>query len=214
MNKVVNAVVLAVVLCSFGFAQETPASENTHKYKSLDMLLGFSGGGGFNMKGDAFQLEKDSYFIVDAYVGVNYDFYILYWLSASTGLYVYEIMSVNNKVDLSDTNTTLTDVMRTPIALTLPISAHVNMPRLEWLYLGAGMNFHIPLFSMIPASSGMPDTKGDPYISLPIDVGVDFKAGNKLCRILLRATPHFFEPDTLVTFGIMFQNNIKIYSKK
>ncbi|MDR0638606.1 MAG: hypothetical protein LBG27_06875 [Spirochaetaceae bacterium] len=214
MKKVISVVFLAVVLSSFGFAQEKPASETAHRYKPLDMLLGFSGGGGFNMKGNAFELEQDSYLIIDAYAGVNYDFYMLYWLSASTGLYVYEVMSINNKADLSDSNLTVADIIRTPVALTLPLSAHVNMPGLEWLYLGAGINFNIPLFSLTAGQSDLPDTKGDPYISVPIDIGVDFKAGSSLKRVLFRVTPHLFEPDTLVTFGLMFQNNIKIYSKK
>jgi hypothetical protein len=108
--------------------------------------------------------------------------------------------------------------MRTPISLTIPLSAHVNMPGLEWLYLGAGVNFNIPLFSLLdtarPSNVDLPDTKGDPYISLPIDLGVDFNAGSRFNRLLFRVTPHFFEPDTLITFGIMFQSSTKIYSKK
>jgi hypothetical protein len=214
MKKMASFVVLAVVLSSFGFAQEKPASETAHRYKPFDMLLGFSAGGGFNMKGRPFELEQDSFFIVDAYAGVNYDFYILNWLSASTGLYAYEVVSMNNKADLSNSDLTASDVMRTPFALTIPLSAHVNMPGLEWLYLGAGMNFNIPLFSLLASNPNIPDTKGDPYISLPIDVGFDFTAGGSLWRILFRATPHFFKPDTLVTFGLMVQRNIKIYSKK
>jgi hypothetical protein len=93
------------------------------------------------------------------------------------------------------------------------------MPGLEWLYLGAGINFHIPIFSLTDTISSadidMPDTKGDPYVSLPIDVGFDFStAGKSSRRLLLRVTPHFFESYTLVAFGIAFQSNMRIYSKK
>jgi hypothetical protein len=213
MKKMASVVVLAAVLSSFGFAQEEPASEVVHKYNPYDMLLGFSGGGGFNMKGSALELKRNSYFIVDAYVGMNYDFYILNWFSASTGLYVYEVMSANIPSDLPD-GVALADVMRTPISITFPLSAHVNMPGLEWLYLGVGVNFSIPIFSLSVGSPDLPDTKGDPYVSLPIDLGVDFTMGDKPKRILFRVTPYFFETGTLVTFGIMFQNNMKVYSKK
>jgi hypothetical protein len=214
MKKMVSVVVLTVVLSSFGFAQEKAASETAHKYQPFDMMLGLTGGAGFNMRGNAFALERDSFLIVDAYGGVNYDFYILNWLSASTGLYVYEVMSVNLKQDLSNSGRSLTDEMRTPVSVTFPLSAHINMPGLEWLYLGAGVNFSIPLFSLPTGRPDVPDTKGDPYFSLPIDLGVDFAIGDKLRRIVFRATPYFFKPDTLVTFGIMIQNNMKIYSKK
>jgi hypothetical protein len=36
----------------------------------------------------------------------------------------------------------------------------------------------------------------------------------KILNRLFRVTPHFFEPDTLVSFGLMLQSNVKIYSKK
>lgn len=211
--------VLTVILSSFGFAEEeTPSPDAARKYNPFDMMLGFTGGAGLNMKGDALSL-KEGYFILDAYAGANFDVYLLNWLSVSTGLYFYEVMAVNLKEDLSqNSNLKLTDMMRTPFCLTLPLQAHINMPGLEWLYLGMGMNFNIPLFSLLqtstPAGIDLPDTKGDPYLSLPIDIGIDITMGGKFRRLVFRITPHFIEPDTLVTFGIMFQNNIKISGKK
>lgn len=212
MKKMVVFVFLMVVLSSVGFAQENPAPNVTHKYQPFDMLLGFGGNAGFNMKGDVISLKK-GYFIATAAVGVNYDVYFLYWLSASTGLYANEVMSLNLSKD--EPNQTFTDMLRTPLCLTIPFQVHVNVPRLEWLYLGAGLNFNIPLFSVIPSKAGIPDTKGDPFISLPIDIGIDVTPGGKYKRFVFRVTPHFFEEEgTLITFGIMYQSNIKIYSKK
>lgn len=135
VKKWISFVVLAAILSSAGFAQdasgnvggegsgdftvvpESPAvteqsppditegeseknapAKAKHKYNPCDMTLGITGGAGFNMQGEPFDLEE-GFFIADFYAGVNYDFYILNWLSVSTGLYAYEVLSLNLKSD-------------------------------------------------------------------------------------------------------------------
>jgi hypothetical protein len=182
------------------------------------MMLGFTGGGGVNMSGDALNLKK-GYFIANAYIGVNYDFYFLNWLSASSGLYLLEHMSLVLKEDIpAGSNLSFTEIMQTPVCRTIPVSAHVNVPRLEWLYLGIGANFNSPLFSLMDGVSktaglDLPDTKGSFFVSLPIDIGIDIASGTGSRRFIFRVTPNFLKADTLVTFGLMFQANARISRK-
>jgi hypothetical protein len=206
-----------------GFAQEedagTPPPQVKTRFKPFDMLLGFNYGLGGNISGNPMELKKGT-FIFYGDMGVNYDFYILNWLSVGTGLFAHEHMSIILKEDLSsDSNLTITDIMQTPFCLTFPLAVHVNIPHLEWLYLGAGLNINIPLFSLLdtaPNTSGvdLPDTKGSTFISIPIDIGIDFSSERTPKRFIFRIMPNILEADTLVSFGIMYQASRKIYSKK
>jgi hypothetical protein len=91
--------------------------------------------------------------------------------------------------------------------LTVPIDMHFNIPYAEWLYLGAGVKWHIPLSDMgldgligsnitkyFPGGS----IKGKTFMSVPIDLGFDFSKGagaeeNARRRLILRIEPEFFE---------------------
>ncbi|MDR1230925.1 MAG: hypothetical protein LBK61_05940 [Spirochaetaceae bacterium] len=223
MKKMAGIMVLVVGLSSVGFAQENASSASrqaaNHRYAPSDMMLGYIMGSGINGEGDIFNLKK-GFFVANAYLGVNYDFYFFNWLSASTGLYLLELTSVVLKEDLSmmSSDLSITDMMQTPVCLTIPVSAHVNVPRAEWLYLGAGVNFNIPLFSLLDtapevANVDLPDTKGSFFISVPIDIGIDIAKGTGSRRFAIRITPNFLKSGTLVTYGIMWQNNSRIYRK-
>jgi hypothetical protein len=222
MKKMAGIVFLVVGLSSAGFAQEgssaTSEQAANHRYAPYDMLLGFAGGGGFNMSGNITEL-KEGYIVANGYMGVNYDFYFLNWLSASSGLYVLEHISLVLKEDIPiGSDLTLTELIQSPICITIPLAAHVNVPSLERLYLGVGANFNIPLFNLLKTSPeaknlGLPDTKGSFFVSLPIDIGIDMARGTGSRRFVFRVTPNFLKSDTLVNFGIMYQSNIRIYRK-
>jgi hypothetical protein len=210
-----------VAVAQMGFAQEegigTPPSPS--RFKPFDMLLGLNYGLGGNLSGAPFDLKKGS-FIFYGDIGVNYDFYILNWLSVGTGLFAHEHLSVVLEKDLdSNSDLSFTDVLQTPFCLTIPVAVHVNIPRVEWLYIGAGLNINIPLFSLMdtaPQTSGvdLPDTKGSTFISIPIDIGIDFSSERTPKRVIFRIMPNILESGTLVSFGLMYQANRKIYSKK
>jgi hypothetical protein len=210
---------MGVVLSFTAFAQD--ASSSGTKYKSLDMLLGYDVGVGFNMSGDVFDFKK-GFFIFTMDLGINYEFYILSWLSVGTGLGLHENMSLVLKDDIANIKPRpdLKDLMRTPVCITFPFNLHVTTPRLEWLYFGVGANVNIPIFSImdtasIPSNIDLPDTKGSVFVSLPIDVGFDFGHSDNECkRFLLRVTPTFLEIDTLVTYGIFYQKNWKVFRAK
>jgi hypothetical protein len=223
MKKMAGIVFLVVGLSSVGFSQENSSAESSqaasHRYQPHDMMLGFTSGGSFNKSGDVYDL-KEGFLILDGYMGVNYDFYFLNWLSASSGLYLLEHMSIVLKEDLpANSDISITEIMQTPVCLTIPVSVHVNMPRAEWLYLGVGAHFNIPLFSLLSTTAkadglNLPDTKGSFFVSLPIDIGIDWAKGTGSRRFVFRITPNFLKSDTLVTFGIMYQANIRISRKK
>jgi hypothetical protein len=222
MKKMAGIMFLVVGLSSVGFAQENSSAESgqaaSHRYRPYDMMLGFTSGMGLNGSGDVFSL-KEGFFVLNAYMGANYDFYFLNWLSASSGLYLLEHMSIVLKEDIPEgSNLSMTDMMQTPFCLTIPVSVHVNMPRAEWLYLGIGVNFNIPLFSLLKTvpqarDFDLPDTKGSFFVSLPIDIGIDMAKGTGSRRFVFRVTPNFLKSDPLVTFGLMYQINARIYRK-
>jgi hypothetical protein len=130
----------------------------------------------------------------------------------STGLYIQGVIYINAEDLSEEEDRALSDVIRTPVCLTIPLHVHVNVPRLEWLYLGLGVNFNIPFFSImdITVVRLIGDTAGGFFISLPIDIGLDFGGS----RFAFKVTPHFFNKDTVpITFGHVFQKNMQIYHK-
>ncbi|GHU19593.1 hypothetical protein FACS1894163_12500 [Spirochaetia bacterium] len=91
--------------------------------------------------------------------------------------------------------------------LTIPFNVHFNIPKVEWLYTGLGVEIHIPV-SDLGLDSLLPDgiagyfpggsIKGEPFVSMPIDLGFDFsriKNNGKPARsrLLFRIEPEFFE---------------------
>jgi hypothetical protein len=104
--------------------------------------------------------------------------------------------------------------MQYTLYLTIPLQAHVNVPRAEWFYAGLGIAFNIPLFSPFEktadffglSNEDMPNLKGAFFVSLPIDVGFDFlKAGEGGGRLFLRFTPTFIDGNTLLPIGFIWQ---------
>jgi hypothetical protein len=223
MKKMAGIMFLVVGLSSVGFAQESSSAVSgratDHRYAPYDMLLGFTGGMDIHWSGNAFGLNEGS-FVFNGYAGANFDMYFLNWLSASSGLFLLEHMSLILKEDFSmNPSLSVTDVMQTPICLTIPVAVHVNVPRAEWLYLGAGVNFNIPLFNLLSTipearNADLPDTKGSFFMSVPVDIGIDMEKRNGSHRFVVRVIPHFLKADTLVTVGFMYQKNARIYRKR
>jgi hypothetical protein len=91
--------------------------------------------------------------------------------------------------------------------------AHLNMPRFEWLYLGFGLTINIPLIGMLDSLDGGIDTKGNLFVSLPIDIGFDLMPNKKNgMRFFFRITPTILERGTVVPIGFVWQiYNWKIF---
>jgi hypothetical protein len=207
--------ILASVLAGGVFAQE-----DIHKHQPFDMLLGLNYGMGITPNvGDWFSLWLDGSIPKGNYAltfdfGLTYDFYLFNWLSFNTGLLLHPdiYVALNRNLDNVDS---FTDIMAGPLCLTIPLAAHVNIPKVEWLYAGIGLSLNIPILGMFDGLAGV-DTKGDFFVGLPIDIGFDYvKPGRGGGRFFFRITPEFHERGTTVPIGFIWQiYNWKLYSKK
>ncbi|MDR2392655.1 MAG: hypothetical protein LBD93_00620 [Treponema sp.] len=214
-KKGVLALALASVLGSGVFAQED-------KHQPFDMLLGLNSGSGITPNiGEVFtelsneRIPKGNYAVLFDF-GITYDFYLFNFLSFNTGLLMHPDVYVILDQDFSGVDD-FTKIAASPICLTIPLGAHVNIPKVEWLYAGIGLSLNIPLFGMFDGMAGLDiDTKGDFFVGLPIDIGFDFiSPGRGGGRFFFRITPEFHEKGTAVPIGFVWQiYNWKIYSKK
>jgi hypothetical protein len=216
-KKCLLVLVLASALAGGIFAQET--SEDAHKHQPFDMLLSFNVGIGItpNM-GDLFSVSGSGLpsgnYALTTDLGVVYDFYLFHWLSFNTGLLAHPDMYLILDQKLEEVKS-FTDIVAYPLCLTIPFAAHINVPGLEWLYAGIGLNLNIPLFGLLDSTVAGIDTKGDFFIGLPIDIGFDLiKASSGGKRFFFRITPEFHEKGVAIPIGIVWQaNSWKIYSK-
>jgi hypothetical protein len=225
MKKKILVLVLAVSIGSGLFAQ---------KYQPFDMLIGFNAGLGIspnffglidwassnsNNPGSNSNIPKGNYALIFD-VGLSYDFYLFNWLSFNSGLFLHPDIYLILDQDLS-TAKSFSEVMSTPLCLTIPLMAHVNVPMLDWLYAGIGLSFNFPLLGMLDSlvkekTDQAIDTKGSFFVGLPIDIGIDFvKPDGGGGRFFIRITPEFHEKGTAVPIGFIWQiNNWRIFSRQ
>ena len=220
VKKVLLASLLFALLTGVVFSQQS-------RHQEGDLLIGINIGASvspnfFNVLSD--DIPKGNYGLaVEA--GVNVDYYLFSWLSFNSGLlirpglYLLEDsvyfqgrppgMPPNVPWDRGDWYKR----SLIPLCLTIPVMAHVNIPVLDFLYVGAGVNLNIPMLSWMEtdAPAGT-DTKGGFFIGVPIDIGFDFiKGGNGGSRLIFRVTPEFHKGGTPVLFGLIWQiHNFKI----
>jgi len=203
-KKMVMILFLVVIIAGGVFAQEE------HKHDPFDVLVGLNFGMGLTPNiGDVFsigdEVPQGNYaFTFD--FGLTADFYLTNWLSLNTGLllhpdiYVLLDQDLNNTKDLS-----LTDIAATPLCLTIPVAAHINIPKVEWLYTGIGLNLNFPIKGMLDSAAGV-DTKGKFFVGIPIDLGFDFiQPGSGGMRFFFRVTPEIHEHGTAVPIGFVWQ---------
>jgi hypothetical protein len=214
--------VLACVLAGGIFAQEAETPAALHKHQAFDMMLGLNYGmgitpgiGGAIGSASSGGIPKGNYAITFDF-GLTYDFYLFSWLSFNTGLLLHPDVYVILNQDFDNADS-FTDIAATPVCLTIPFAAHVNIPKVEWLYVGIGLNLNIPVASMLDnvVDAGF-DTKGPSFVGLPIDIGFDYvNPGRGGGRFFFRFTPEFHENGTAVPIGFIWQiYNWKIFSKK
>jgi hypothetical protein len=179
-------------------------AENTpqKKHQFLDNYFGVGVGvGGMRMYDNG---------IFTAALGVSYDFYLHDWLSINTGLLFHTEMYSDQNL-LTDS-----EPMVTPLCFTIPFGVHFNIPGIEWLYSGVNVAVNIPIADL--RSPGDPDfsSRGNVFVSLPIDLGVDFiKPGRGGPRVFFRVTPTFHKGGIAVPVGLVWQiYNWKVFSQK
>jgi hypothetical protein len=208
-KKALMVLVLACALTGGAFAKD-------HKHQSFDMMLGLNFGEGLTpnffrlfQAGTSDAIPAGNY-AVTLDLGMTFDFYLLYWLSFTTGALLHPDIYLLLDQNIENIEN-FTDIAATPVCLTIPIAAHINIPKAEWLYAGVGVNFNIPLYSFLDSvitdENGAPvDTKGKSFIGLPIDIGFDFiRAGRGGMRLFFRLNPEFHERGITFPIGLNWQ---------
>jgi hypothetical protein len=208
VKKGFSVLVLVVLITSGIFALD-------HKHEGFDMLLGIGWGLDAGVDSD---YADDMSIQLDTNFGINYDFYIFSWLSASTGLLFGPSIAFATGDNFS---------VNGGFYLTIPFSVHINVPFIEWLYLGAGVGFNIPLSDLSSEDETIMPAKY--FTSLPIDIGFDFAKKEKRSggRLIFRIIPNIQTAYTwdfgwvhedgnkvIMTYGLYWQfHNWKIFSK-
>jgi len=173
-------------------------------------------------------------------LGLSFEYYIFHWMSVGTGLGFGPEVNVVTKggrhgitVNSASTedaamqdaiNKALKVVhVQAGLFLTMPFNVHFNIPKVEWLYGGLGVEIHIPvsdagLDSLIGAdiTKYLPggSIKGKTFVSMPIDIGFDFsrvKANGKdaRSRLLFRIEPEFFGNGLMsLPISLVWQSNL------
>jgi hypothetical protein len=244
MKKLFCLLVLVAALSTTAFAQRHYSGDLlvgvnlglgvSPNIGSLFSGLGESGGSTPSNLNAAFPKEN---YAITADFGATVDYYLFDWLSFSSGILAHPDVYMLFDQDFGSLN--LEELLETgvvnnfkgvfgmPICLTIPLMAHVNLPWVDWLYLGAGINLNIPLMTLPlgDALEGLTNNdagltidlgnlKGDFFIGIPIDVGFDFISpdGGGM-RFILRATPEIHAKGTTVPIGFVWQIwNWKVFS--
>ena len=178
------------------FAQEEQENELDNapqkKHQFLDNYFGVGiGVGGMRMNDNG---------IFTADLGVSYDFYLHEWVSINTGLLFHtEIYSDHNLL-------TNDEPMITPFCFTIPFGVHFNIPKVEWLYTGVSVAINIPIADLRSPRDQDFSSRGNIFVSLPIDLGFDFiKPGRGGSRVFFRVTPTFHKGGMTVPVGLVWQ---------
>ena len=166
------------------------------RHYARDMYIGFDLG--FALSPNISKLNNENAIPAGDYAlvfdaGLNFDYYLFSWLSLNTGFFAHAGIYLlwDKPVYLID-DTNFSDYAKTPICITIPIMAHINIPGPDFLYLGLGVNFNFPVKSMLDKDLPGIDTKGRFFVGLPIDFGFDFiKPGKGGGRFIFRLTPEF-----------------------
>jgi len=217
MKNKLLILVLAVCITGGLFAQGAD-SDSVHKHEPFDMLIGINFGLGLTPNifsafsgGD---ISKGNYALVFDF-GLTFDFYLFNWLSFNSGLMLHPDIYLILDQNWDDDNISFTDIAATPLCLTIPLMAHVNVPYVEWLYAGIGLNLNFPITSLLDSVAKDVDTKGDFFVGVPIDIGFDMiKPGKGGSRFFFRITPEIHKKGTAIPIGFIWQiYNWKISGK-
>jgi hypothetical protein len=193
-------------------------STEQFKHERGDMFVGVNLGMGFTPNlfsvisaGNSF--PRGTYALTFD-LGLSYDYYQTEWLSFSAGLSAHFGMYAFLRQNLQRPNTVFTDIAAAPLALTIPLSAHINIPYVSFLYAGIGMSINIPMVSLLYSEN--PDDirqyEENVFLGIPIDVGFDLMPeGSGGMRFFFRITPEFHASGTVTPIGFVWQVfNLKI----
>jgi hypothetical protein len=214
---------------NFGFfgvmMNANPLSAFSSVTDSLRLETEEAGPGNFNVNAS---IDLPKFFATARILnlGLSFEYYIFHWLTAGTGLWFgpevnvatsggTSSISVNAATTEAEAKqkavTEISEVIHVQagLFLTIPFNVHFNIPKVEWLYSGLGVEIHIPvsdaglssflgsevadIISYLPGGG----IAGKTFISMPIDIGFDFsrvKANGRAARsrLFFRIEPEFF----------------------
>jgi len=204
MRKLFGFIMIAIGLFTTPvFAQEDEAQiALQRKHQQFATYFGLSAGVG------GMKTNDNGIFTAD--LGVTFGFYALDWMSINTGLLFHtELYSDHNLL-------TGNEPMVTPFCFTIPFGVHFNIPGLEWLYTGVNVAINIPIADLQSPRDQDFSSRGNVFISLPIDLGFDFiKPGRGGPRVLFRVTPTFHKGGMTVPVGLVWQiYNWRVFTPK
>ena len=208
---------LVFVLAGSVFSAELFKHQRGDMYAGINLGIGFTSNL-FNVfsAGDSFPRGN---YALTLDLGLSYGYYQTEWLSFNAGLLAHFGMYAFLRQDLQlKANTGFTDIAAVPVSLTIPFSAHINIPYVSFLYAGIGMSLNIPVISLLnsnnddPEDPRQPDMSGDVFLGLPIDLGFDLMPEDVGgMRFFFRITPEFHRNGTVVPIGFVWQIfNLKI----
>ncbi|MDR0538914.1 MAG: hypothetical protein LBG74_00200 [Spirochaetaceae bacterium] len=218
MKKLIFFAILTNALALPVFARNVE-----HNHKPFDMYLGLSLGLAGMYDGEPFEFKKGSaVFTVD--FGFMYDIYVASCLSFSAGVFLHNHTSLYVKDDLSKISITdipsLVQMLQSPMCITVPLMAHLNIPPIEWLYVGAGFSINVPFYDMLQAEFKKNQLYKDflafesisMFMAVPIHIGFEFfKPDSNISRFYFTITPTFIpKQKTFLPVGIVYQRNVKI----
>jgi len=208
---------LVFVLTGTVFSAEVFKHQRGDMYAGLNLGMGFTSNL-FNVfsAGDSF--PRGNYALTFD-MGLSYGYYQTEWLSFNAGLLAHFGMYAFLRQDLKlNASTGFMDIAAAPVSLTIPLSAHINIPYVSFLYAGIGVSLNIPVISLLNSNSDdpddprQPDMSGDVFLGLPIDFGFDLMPEDSGgMRFFFRITPEFHRNGTVVPIGFVWQIfNLKI----
>ena len=130
--------------------------------------------------------------------GFTYDFYLFSWLSVNTGALFHPNFNLilekdyNLLIEKGDNfiNEELEEIPGYsfwPVCITIPLMVHINVPVVDFLYAGIGVNFNIPIMGGYGS-----DMKKELFLGIPMDLGFDLMSpGRGGMRFFFRVTPEF-----------------------
>lgn len=205
IKKISLFFIVLVVLSTNIFAQNYD-----NKYYPQDNIIGVSVGFGGMADVGIFKNRAGSA-IATAHIGITYNHYFDNYLAVNTGFMFHSELYTKLKQDLPS-GAKLINYMKAPFCLTIPVGFSFNIPRMEWLYMGAGVNMNIPIANM---NSTQSRTKEILFVGIPVDLGVDFMKYNiSGFRLFLRVTPTFHKEGVFAPIGLVWQYNWKVTPPK
>ena len=187
MKRLFGLLVLFTVFTAMAFTQDGDTDitvESRHQPFShyLGLNLGISG------------MKANSGAIMTADFGISYDFYPFSWMSLNAGILLHQ------ELNLADSSIT-----EAPLCFSVPIGVHFNIPKADWLYAGLNFSINIPLADLKSPDAHDTYGKDDVFISLPMDIGIDFMKPSGGGRLFFRITPSFYSSGIVVPVGLIWQ---------